>query len=288
MKTTERLKKMVSEEGIIYTAGAYDALSAKIIENAGFKALMTSGFAISSAFLGFPDAELYTMTENLNVVKNIVNSVSIPVIADIDTGYGNAINVMRTIREFEGAGVAGVILEDQAVPKRCPICVGDSPAVLPFEEAVGKVKAAVDARKDPNLIIIARTDAFGEDAVKRAKAYAEAGADLVQPISKALKDVGGLKDFAAKTRLPLSIQMVTWLEKSLTENILKEIGCKIAHFPLVPLMLSAAAMQKGLQELFDQKSSNSLSLPRIEHSDFVRFIGFPEIEEIEKKYLPSL
>ena len=155
----------------VWVAGVYDALSAKLVEAAGFEAAMTSGFGVSASFLGQPDAELYTMSENLAVVRNVASAVKIPVIADIDTGYGNAINVMRTVREFEQAGVAAVILEDQLAPKRCPICVG-AVEVLPVEEGIAKIEAAAAARRDKNLVIIARTDVVDEkEAIRRAKLY---------------------------------------------------------------------------------------------------------------------
>ena len=125
----------------VWAAGAYDAMSAKMIEAAGFDALLTSGFGVAASFLGQPDAELYTMSENLTVVRNVTNAVEIPVIADIDTGYGNAINVMRTVREFEAANASAVIIEDQMSPKRCPICVG-AVEVLTMEEGISKIEAA--------------------------------------------------------------------------------------------------------------------------------------------------
>src|SRR6185436_12885535 len=154
----------------VWAAGAYDAMSAKMIEAAGFDALLTSGFGVAASFLGQPDAELYTMTENLTVVRNVTNAVNIPVIADVDTGYGNAINVMRTVREFEATGVAGIIIEDQVSPKRCPACA-DHVEILPVEEAVAKIRAAVATRQNPDLIIIARTDAMDEaEAIRRAQA----------------------------------------------------------------------------------------------------------------------
>ena len=170
----------------VWAAGVYDALSAKLAEAAGFPALMTSGFAVSASLLGQPDVEVYTMTENLSVARNVSNAVSIPVVADTDTGYGNAINVMRTVREFEQAGLNAVIFEDQEVPKRCPAAAA-SIEILPVMESAAKIRAAVRARLDPNLIIVARTDALTEaDAIERAKIYVEAGADLIQPISRCI------------------------------------------------------------------------------------------------------
>lgn len=153
----------------VWSAGAYDALSARFIEAAGFDACMTSGFGVSASHLGMPDAELYTMSENLAVVRNVVAATGLPIVADIDTAYGNAINVMRTIREFENAGVAAVIMEDQVAPKRCPICVGGVETIS-VEEAEGKIAAAVEARRNKNMVIIARTDAAteGSDGARQA------------------------------------------------------------------------------------------------------------------------
>ncbi len=163
------MRERLGARQTIWAAGAYDALSAKLIEASGFEAVLTSGFGISASFLGKPDVELYTMTENLAVVRQVVNTVKLPVIADCDTGYGNAVNVMRTVREFENAGVAALILEDQVMPKRCP-AVANRIEVIPVEEGVAKIKAAVEARQDPDLVIVARTDAGTEAEVGRARA----------------------------------------------------------------------------------------------------------------------
>ena len=170
MSARKNYRQMVDKGELAWAAGAYDALSAKLIEEAGFPVVMTSGFGVSASHLGQPDVELYTMSENLAVVRNVVNSVSIPVVADIDTGYGNALNVMRSVREFEQAGVAAVIIEDQEAPKRCP-AAADQIAILPIAEGVSKIRAAVDARQDPDMVIVARTDAVDEaEAIERGRA----------------------------------------------------------------------------------------------------------------------
>ena len=175
MSTPARALRSILEAGrTIWSAGAYDALSAKLIDEAGFDAVFTTGFGISASHLGQPDVELYTMTENLGVVRHMVNSVGRPVIADGDTGYGNVINVMRTVREFERAGVAGIVFEDQLLPKRCP-AAATSVEVLPAQEAARKIRAACDARRDRDFLIIARTDADSvEESIERACLYAQA------------------------------------------------------------------------------------------------------------------
>jgi methylisocitrate lyase len=268
----------------VWAAGAFDALSAKFIEQAGFDALLTSGFGVSASFLGQPDAELYTMSENLTVVRNVTSAVAIPVVADIDTGYGNAINVMRTIREFEAGGVSAVIMEDQVAPKRCPICVG-AVEVLPIDEAVAKIEAAVAARRNRDMVIIARTDAANEaEAMARGRAYVKAGADIIQPISKTFKNIAGLKAMRQACGVPLSLQVLGWLERDLSPKEIEEVA-GIATFALVPIMTAAAALEENLKVLARSKSAKALPRPMMDHNSFVDFIGFPAIEELQKKYL---
>ncbi|MGI3169006.1 isocitrate lyase/PEP mutase family protein [Pseudooceanicola sp. C21-150M6] len=270
----------------IWTGGCYDALSAKMIERAGFDAVMTSGFGVSASLLGMPDAELYTMTENAGVVRNVVNATSIPVIADMDTGYGNAINAMRSIREFENTGVCAVIMEDQVAPKRCPICVSGV-EVIPAEEAAKKIEAAVEARRDPNMVIIARTDAATpEDAIRRAKMYVAAGADVIQPISACFKTFEQLQALREAAGVPLSLQILGWLEKDLTPEQIESVA-GMATFALVPLMTAAQAMADNLAQLRRDLTSKNLPHARMDHLDFIEMIGFPEVEELQLKYLET-
>lgn len=280
------LQKLIKENRFIYTAGAYDALSAKMIEKAGFDAVFTSGYAISASHLGLPDAELYTMTENVLVVQNIVNAVSIPVIADADTGYGNAINVMRTVQSFERAGVSGIVIEDQVVPKRCPLGVSVKSDLITLEEAVGKIKAAVDARSNQDFVIIARTDAEGDEAVERAKAYIEAGADFIQPLSYVYGDENGVVEFANQISVPLSLQMVGLANKGIEEEFFKLSNCKFIHFPLVPLLLTTAALEAGLKELIHLKTTKGMDSNMMTTQNFKKLIGFSEVEALQHKYLP--
>ncbi|MEW6265046.1 MAG: isocitrate lyase/PEP mutase family protein [Thermodesulfobacteriota bacterium] len=285
MRPTTRLRTLLKQGQTIWVAGAYDALSARIIQESGFDAILTTGYGISASHLGQPDAELYTMTENLQVVRQIVNVTEIPVIADTDTGYGNAINVMRTVREFEKAGVAAMIFEDQIAPKRCPACV-ETFNVISLEEAVGKIKAALDARQDPDLVIIARTDARPiEAAIERGQAYKEAGADLIQPISKGVRSLEEMRRFKKEVGAPLSLQILAWLEKELGRRELEELAA-IAHWPLIPLLTAAQALRANLRQLFQDKSSANLPLSRVGLEEFNQLVGLPAIEELQMKYLP--
>ncbi|KPL53524.1 carboxyvinyl-carboxyphosphonate phosphorylmutase [Prosthecomicrobium hirschii] len=285
MASSEFRARVVNQK-TVWSAGAYDTLSARFIEAAGFDAVMTSGFGVSASLLGQPDAELYTMSENLGVARNVVAAVRVPVVADIDTGYGNAINVMRTIREFEAAGVSAVIMEDQIAPKRCPICVAGV-EVIDKDEAVAKIQAAVAARRNPDMLIIARTDVVDEaEAIDRAKAYVAAGADVIQPISKCFKSIEGLRALREGCGVPLSLQILGWLEKNLSRQEVESVA-GMATFALVPLMTVAAALRENLAVLAAEKSSRNLPRPVMAHDPFVEFIGFGEVEELQKKYLRS-
>lgn len=280
---TSALRTILKSGRTIWSAGAYDALSGIIIERAGFDAVFTTGFGVSASHLGQPDVELYTMTENLAVVRNVVSAVKGPVIADGDTGYGNVINVMRTVREFERAGVAGLIFEDQVMPKRCP-AAATSIDVLPIEVAAQKIRAAVDARTDPDFLIVARTDAATlEETIERGRRYAEAGADLIQPISRTVTSYADLVKLREACGRPLSLQILGWLEKDLSREQIESVA-GLAVFPLVPLMTITAAMQKNLAQLVSDKHARSLPLPQTSMSDFKSLIGFGAVEELQKRY----
>lgn len=264
--------------------GAFDAMSALMAQKAGAEAVFTTGFGVSASHLGAPDVELYTMTENLTVVRNIANAVEVPVVADTDTGYGNAINVMRTVREFEQAGVCGMVFEDQTAPKRCA-AAANQVEIIPAYEHAAKIRAAVQARRDPDTLIIARTDAMSEDeSIERAKMYVEAGADLIQPISRTFTDFAGLKRLREAVGVPLSLQILGWLEKDLTQDQLAEVA-GLACYPLVGLMSAAQAMQANFARLMADKNTHALPHPQMSMADFKDFIGFEEIENSQAQFL---
>ncbi len=278
------LKEKINSSGTVWAAGAFDALSARLIQEAGFDALLTSGFAISSAYLGHPDTEYYTMSENLTVTRNVCNAVSIPVIADIDTGYGNALNAMRAMREFEAAGVSAVILEDQVSPKRCP-CTSGRIEIISQEEAVNKIRAIVSVRQNPDTLIIARTDAVDPDeAMRRGKAYVEAGADIVQPISRCFSDFEGLQAMRKAVGVPLSLQLLGWLEEDLSKEQIESVA-GLATYPLVALMTVTRAMRENLKALRNDHSSKNLPRPVVPMPEFNDFIGFPEVDALQREFL---
>jgi methylisocitrate lyase len=244
MQQRKELRKLIEEKGIIVAPGVYDCLSAKLAERAGFKMVIITGAGVVASVFGYPDMGLVTMTEMLAQARNIVRSVKIPVFADCDTGYGNALNVYRTIQEYEHAGVAGLFLEDQVFPKRCGHFEGKE--LISKEEMIKKIEAAIDARTDPDLVIMGRTDAravYGLDhAVERANAYAKAGADMV--FVEAPQTTEELKKIAKSVDVPTMANMVEGGKTPIhSVKELEEMGFKIASFSGSAQKIAIKSMQ---------------------------------------------
>lgn len=286
MVSTPTLKDLTTN-GLVYAPGVWDGLTARLAEQAGFDALCASGFAISAA-LGLPDAELYTMTENLQAVRTIRESSTLPLVADIDTGYGNAVNAGRTASRFVDAGVQGMFMEDQVSPKSCPICVGDPVQLVDVAEATGKIRAVRDSIPD-SVLLIARTDARGDDAIRRAQAYVEAGADMIMPVTKTFETIEQWERCHAEVGVPLMATLTasTWTERDFTPEVLDRIGVRLALLPTQVLMAATGAMQTALRRLAGGEAPASVSADALSHHEFVDLIGFPEVEAKQRKYLPA-
>ncbi|MGI5229823.1 isocitrate lyase/PEP mutase family protein [Actinoallomurus sp. CA-142502] len=284
--TATRLRELMADD-VVFAPGVWDGLTARLAEQAGFRALCASGFAISAA-LGLPDAELYTMSENLDAVRRIIEASDLPVIADIDTGYGNAVNAARTARRFADAGVAAVFMEDQESPKRCPICVGDPVPVISLEEATGKIRAVRDAVGD-RLIVIARTDAAGEEALARAEAYVAAGAEMIMPVTKTFTTVEEWAGCHKRVGVPLMATLTasTWVERDFTPELLREVGVRLALLPTQVLLSATGAMRETLRRLRSGEPPAQVSADALPHHDFVDLIGFADVEKAQEKYLPA-
>ena len=234
MHNAAKLRQLLARPGIIKAVGAHDALSAKLIERAGFDAIWASGFAISASLKCIPDASFIDSSEQLGVERRMGETVSIPIIADCDTGYGNALNVMRTVNDRERAGVAAICIEDNVYPKRCSFYAGVRRELIPLEEHCGKIKAAKATQLYPDFVVIARTEALiagwgQEEALTRAQAYAEAGADAVLIHSKSptfdeLKAVAK----AWSGRVPLVV--VPTIFDQVTTAELEDAGFKIVIY----------------------------------------------------------
>jgi methylisocitrate lyase len=248
-----RLRELIAKRTVVLP-GAFNALSAMQIERAGFDAVYVSGAALAAA-RGLPDIGLLSMTEVVSDAATIANAVAIPALADADTGFGPSLSVMRTVRELERAGLSGIQLEDQDMPKKCGHLPGKR--LVPRAEMVGKIKAAVEARLDPDFIIVARTDARAVEgiaaAVERAKAYVDAGADAIFP--DALESAEEFQTFArqlAKTGLnvPLVANMTEFGKTPfLRVSEFEEIGYRLVLFPVTALRIAAKAIETMLTEL---------------------------------------
>jgi len=270
----------------ILAPGAYDALSARLIEEAGFPVVYMTGFGTSASLLGRPDVGLLTMTEMVDNARRIVQAVNVPVIADADTGYGNPINVIRTVKEYEAAGVAGIHIEDQVLPKKCGHMEGKQ--LISSSVMVTKLKAAVAARRSPDFIIIARTDARAveglEAAIERGKAYRDAGAEMIfveAPQSK--------EEIAAVSRAFPDVPLFyNWAEAGKSPPMpleeLKQLGFRIVIFPISALLTATQAIRRTLTVIKETGSPIPV-LPELgTFSGFLDFIGLPEIRELEQRY----
>ena len=280
------LRQMMTGKQIVVAPGAHDALTAKIIEQVGFSAVYMTGYGQAASHLGKPDVGLLTLTEMVARASNIVEAVNVPVIADADTGFGNAVNVMRTLREYEKAGVAAIQLEDQVAPKKCGHMTGRQ--VVSKEEMVGKIKAAVDVRTDPDLMIIARTDArtvhgIGE-ALERAKAYEEAGADIL--FIESPETVEEMKQITTSFKVPVLANMVEGGRTPfLPVQELQGLGYDLVIFPTASTYLVTKALTRLMTVLKDTGTTASLIPEMITFEEFNDLIGLTKIREIESIYV---
>ncbi|MGY1703457.1 oxaloacetate decarboxylase [Geodermatophilus sp. SYSU D00697] len=280
-----RLRELLSAPEPLMAPGAYDALSARLVEQAGFAAVYMTGFGTTASLIGRPDVGLLTGAEMVDNARRIAAAVDVPVIADADTGYGNAINVVRTVQLYEQAGVAGIQLEDQVMPKKCGHMSGK--ALIATDEMVGKVRAAVAARQDPDLVLIARTDAVAvtgvDDALARARAYADAGADLLfveAPTSEA-----DIERVAAELRgvAPL---VFNWAEGGRTPPLslarMTELGFALVIYPIGTLLAATAGMRSLLESLRRDGVPSLAGLPAFE--EFTELVGLPEVQQLEQRF----
>lgn len=285
--TRTSLPDLIAQAGVVQAPGVWDGLSARIADQAGFSAVCASGFAIAAA-LGMPDAEVFTATEGVEAVRKIHEATDVPIIADIDTGYGNAINAQRTAASMRRAGVSAVFMEDQVSPKRCPICIGDPVDLTPLSEAAGKVRAAKDGL-GPGALLIARTDAVGDDALRRAEAYVAAGADLIMPVSKTFSSLEEWHRCHEITGVPLvaSLTAWTWVERDFTPEVMEQLGVKIALVATHGVLAAATAIRDSFTRMAAGEPLPDVSGSYMQHEDFIQMIGFPEMEELQRTYLPA-
>jgi 2,3-dimethylmalate lyase len=283
-----RLRALLASGSPVLAPGAYDALSARLVEQAGFECVYMTGFGTTASLLGRPDVGLLGGAEMAGNARRLVQAIDVPLIADADTGYGNAINVIRTVHDYEQAGVAGLHIEDQVLPKRCGHMSGKQ--VVPTGEMVGKIEAAVSARRDRDLVLIARTDARAveglDGALTRARAYRNAGADLL--FVEALESVDEIETVAHELA---DMQLVfNWVEGGRTPPLpyerLAELGFALVLMPLTALLAATKAIQAALGEV--RRAGSPLpvldQLPTFDA--FLDTIGLPEVRDLEHRFSP--
>ena len=286
MKQTTRMRKLLAEKKLIVTAGAHDALSAKVMEHLGFECVFLSGYGFEASLLGKPDAGLLTMSEIVNHARNIAGAVSIPTLADAEAGYGGNVNIRRTIQEFERAGVAGVFIEDQAHPVMCG-SLKKYKKIVPMDEMIVKIHIALDVREDPDFIICARTDAdivSLDEQIKRANAYAKAGADLVTVLPQSKEEFRACIEH-------IKAPLWTYLSQQTAEidpRELEAMGMRgIIIYPVEPLFAATRAMMDMLEELrrTGMCADYFSKIKPMDYREFFAFIGLNEIISFDQKYM---
>ena len=280
----EKTIKQLISEGIVVLPGAFNAISAKLVEKAGFKALYISGAGLANGVAAMPDIGLLTMTEVQTQAGYIINAVNIPCVVDGDTGFGEAVNVMRMVKGLEGIGAAGVHIEDQELPKKCGHLSGKR-LVTP-DVMAEKIASAVEARKDPNFLIIARTDARGvediKSAIKRANIYLEAGADVIFP--EALESKEEFVDFKKEVNAPLLANMTEFgMTPFITVNEFEDMGYNMVIFPLTTFRVMLKAVQDALEKLKGEGTQKELIEEMLTRKELYKLIGYDDYEGIDKK-----
>lgn len=285
MKSTTKLRQMLKEPGIVVAPGAYDALTAKIIQNEGFKAVYMTGGGTSVTQIGRPDLGLTTLTEMIANASNIADTVDVPVICDADTGYGGVLNVQRTVRQYEKAGVAAIHIEDQGLPKRCGHL--EDKLLVPAEEMALKIEAAVDARTDEDFTIIVRTDSLAgegmDQTLKRCEKYVEAGAQVLfiealrtpeeaERVVKAF-DVPMLYNFAEKGKSPL-----------IPVDELEKLGFKIVIFPASAMATVCKVVTEVMREIKEKGTTERLLGNMVSLVELFETVGLSDMLEAENRY----
>jgi 2,3-dimethylmalate lyase len=281
-----RLRELLAGPEPVLAPGAYDALSAQLVEGAGFGAVYVTGFGTSASMLGRPDIGLLTFSEMVDNARRIAQAVKVPLIADVDDGYGNPLNVIRTVREYEAAGISAVHIEDQVSPKKCGHMEGKQ--VIEASEMVEKIRAAVEARQSEEFVIIGRTDARAvegiEGALERARLYREAGADvLFVEAPQSEEEISAVAE--AFPDVPL---LFNWVESGKTPPVelerLRELGYRLVIFPISTLLAATGAIKETLARIRSEGSPIGIMDRLLGFGEFTDLIGLPEIQEIEERY----
>jgi carboxyvinyl-carboxyphosphonate phosphorylmutase len=284
MKPTVRLRELIQKKEILVVPGAFDALSAKLIEAIGFEAVYMTGFGTAASLFGLPDIGLLTMTEMVGNAKRISEAVKIPVIADADTGYGNHLNATRTLEEYERAGVSAIHIEDQIFPKRCGHMEG--PKLISIEDMVAKVRATAVSRKDKDFVLIVRTDAISsvgfDEAIRRGNIYLQEGADAI--FVEAPATMEQLEKIPKLLKGPILISMGP-KTPNLNFKRFEEMGYSIIIYPSISLTASFLAIRERLLKLRGNGIVQQWTELGIPFEEMLNFLGLKKYEDLEEKML---
>ncbi len=283
MEQRKVLKKRIEQKReILVVPGAFNALSAKLIEATGFEAVYMTGFGTAASIFGLPDIGLLTMSEMVENVKRICDAVNIPVIADADTGYGNHLNMIRTIEEYEKAGVSALHIEDQVSPKKCGHMEGHT--LIPTEDMAAKIRSAALSRKDADLVLIARTDAISaigfDEAIHRGNTYLEAGADVI--FVEAARTIEQLEKIPEQIKGPVLINVAP-KTPTLHFKRYEEMGYSIAIYPPISITASYAAIKNKLLELREQGIVEQGAHGGVPFDELLEFLGIEKYRALEEK-----
>ena len=293
MKPTARVRECMKSGKTMHLVGAHDALSALLIEQAGFDGVYVGSYSTQATFLGKPDLDLMSKSERLIITRHIVKATHLPVIVDLEEGYGNAISVMDCVRDFEAAGVAGVHLDDEKPPSKCPVMLGIPPnELISVEEMCGKIRAAVEARQDPDLLIIVRSDVVGtvsrqeyysrnlkEEVVRRSNAYAEAGADAIMIMGFNESELGY---YAESVASPLVGLYATAEPLAFREFEKRHYAMAIGT--IAPLYMCMRGLIDGLRELKQTEDWNAVQHRMITDEEFFKILGIEEYKRLYKLF----
>ena len=278
-------QKISNPNEFIVLPGVFDALSARITEVTGFDAIFQTGYGSAATVLGMPDYGFLNAGETMDNAQKIIRAVDIPVIVDIDTGYGNPLTVWRIVKDLELMGASGVFLEDQIWPKRCGHMAGKE--IIPVDEYLLKLTAAVEARDDNDFIVVARTDARAtsglDEAIERGREYFKSGADVV--FVEAPRSIAELKEIGSKIDAPLVANMIEGgITPTLTASELRDLGFRIGVFPLSGLFASAFAMKQVYEELHRSGSTSKEKEKMITFEEFNKLVNLQKYIDLERKY----
>lgn len=282
----QQLRNLIDAPETLVVPGPYDSASARLIVSMGYKALWAGGFVSTATSLGTPDINLLGMSEHLVFCRNMADATGVPIIADVDTGYGNAVTVTRTVQAFDRGGIAAIVIEDQRSPKQASLYPGER-SLLPIAEMAAKIRAAVDSRFDEEMMVWARTDSFAagadcSEALERAHAYAEAGADVIVPVSREQKNI---ELFARAWDGSKPLCAIPTFFPQLKTTAIQEMGYAVQVISLAPILAALKAVKTVMKRQLDEGAIAGQEDQMLQFQELVQLMGQDEFIAMEQRYI---